>query len=71
MTPSEILELKAYAAVVYRERAEIEGRCRSKAAFGTRAQAERTIRRVARKAGVVAYKCQFADHWHVGSRGVR
>ena len=64
MTPSEYLELKAYADVVLRERDQF-GRCGSKAAYGTKMQAERTIRRKARREGVMAYRC--GDHWHIGA----
>jgi len=56
MTPSEILELHAYAEVVLRERDQF-GRCGSKMAYATKMQAERGIRRKAKRAGVVAYRC--------------
>ena len=64
MTPSQIVELKFYARRVLRERDQF-GKCGSKVAYGTRAQAERSLRRVARKQGVQAYRC--GDHWHVGA----
>lgn len=51
MKPSEVLELRAYAAVVLRERQEVATRCGSKTAYGTRAQAERSIRRASRLIG--------------------
>ena len=70
MTPSEYLELKAYADVVLRERDQF-GRCGSKAAYGTRMQAERSLRRVARKNGVEAYRCEFCQQWHVGAWRLR
>ena len=70
MTPSQIVELKFYARRVLRERDQF-GRFGSKVAYGTRAQAERGIRRKAKREGVVAYRCQLGDHWHVGARGVR
>ena len=69
MTPSQIVELKFYARRVLRERDQF-GRCGSKMAYGTRAQAERSIRRKAKRAGVVAYRCACGQ-WHVGARGVR
>ena len=70
MTPSEYLELKAYADVVLRDRDQF-GRCGSKMAYGTKMQAERTIRREAKKAGVVAYRCALCKMFHVGARGIR
>jgi hypothetical protein len=66
MRPSELLELRAYACVVMRER-EAAQHCGSKMSYGTRAQAERSIRRVAKRAGVEAYRCQFCGLWHVGA----
>ena len=69
MTPSEILELRYYAQHILSERQEVEQKCGSKVSYGTRAQAERGIRREAKKAGVEAYRC--GEHWHVGSRGAR
>ena len=65
MTFSQIVELKFYARRVLRERDQF-GRCGSKVAYGTKMQAERSIRRKARKEGVMAYRCE-CDHWHVGA----
>ena len=70
MRPSEILELRAFADVVLRERDQF-GRCGSKSAYGTRMQAERSIRRKARRAGVVAYRCALCKMFHVGAPGVK
>ena len=70
MTPSKIIELKFYARRVLRERDQF-GRCGSKMAYGTKMQAERTIRREAKKAGVVAYRCALCKMFHVGARGIR
>ena len=71
MTPSQIVELRYYARRILSERQEVEGKCGSNAAYGTRAQAVRTIRRDAKRAGVVAYRCQLGDHWHVGAWRLR
>jgi len=70
MTPSQIVELKFYARRVLRERDQF-GKCGSKMAYGTKMQAERSIRRDAKKAGVVAYRCALCKMFHVGARGIR
>ena len=70
MTPSQIVELKFYARRVLRERDQF-GKCGSKAAYGTKMQAERSIRRKAKREGVVAYRCVLCKMFHVGARRVR